>query len=244
MNTQSYPPMNIKRSAFTLIELLSVIAVIGVLAAILIPVIGKVRKSSYDATCTSNLRQVSAAYLLMMADNKNILIPAIQAEGSGSTQNSKWYKPKGEGEPKAAWSISLASFMQQGNRDMKVTRLNDLNCPEALDAIGKASERSSYGFNHFVGKTNGSDGGFRGAVRMEQLSSPSRTIMFGDTKKETDKNTLQNLDHTTIYAWHGNSAKISYFDGSVSSITVEEAQAKAPGSDEGYLFWRGVEKPQ
>jgi prepilin-type N-terminal cleavage/methylation domain-containing protein len=231
--------MNIKRSAFTLIELLSVIAVIGVLAAILIPVVGKVRKSSYDATCTSNLRQVSAAYLLMMADNKNILIPAIEAEGSGSTQNSKWYKPKGEG-PKAAWSISLASFMQGGKQ---WNRLNDLNCPEALAAIGTASERSSYGFNHFVGKTNGSDGGFRGAVRMEQLSSPSQTIMFGDTKKETDIRTLQNLDHTTLYAWHGDSAKVSYFDGSVSSITVEEAKAKPPGSDKGYLLWRGVYRP-
>ncbi|MDA9260779.1 type II secretion system GspH family protein [Puniceicoccaceae bacterium] len=230
--------MNIKRSAFTLIELLSVIAVIGVLAAILIPVVGKVRKSSYDATCTSNLRQVSAAYLLMMGDNKNILIPAIQGEGSGTSLNSKWYKPKDDG-PKAAWSIPLASFMQEGKQ---WNRLNDLNCPEALAAIGKASERSSYGFNHFVGKTNASNGSFRGAVRMEQLSSPSQTIMFGDTRKETDIRTVQNLDHTTIYAWHGDYAKVSYFDGSVSSITVEEAQAKPPNSDEGYLFWRGVER--
>lgn len=232
--------MNIKRSAFTLIELLSVIAVIGVLAAILIPVVGKVRKSSYDATCTSNLRQVSAAYLLMIADNKNILIPAIKAEGKGSAQDSKWFNSKNN--TNLTWNISLASFMQNSKR---WNRLNDLNCPEALNAIGTASERSSYGFNHFVGKTNASDGGKRGAMRMEQLSSPSQTIMFGDTKTNNNgNNTLQNLDHTTLYAWHGDSAKISYFDGSVSSITVEEAQAKPPGSVKGYLFWRGVEKPQ
>jgi prepilin-type processing-associated H-X9-DG protein len=54
---------------------------------------------------------------------------------------------------------------------------------------------------------------------------------------------LQNLDHTTLYAWHGDSAKVSYFDGSVSSITVEEAKAKPPGSDKGYLLWRGVYRP-
>ena len=232
--------MNIKRSAFTLIELLSVIAVIGVLAAILIPVVGKVRKSSYDATCTSNLRQVSAAYLLMIADNKNILIPAIKAEGKGSAPDSKWFNSKNN--TNLTWNISLASFMQNSKR---WNRLNDLNCPEALNAIGTASERSSYGFNHFVGKTNASDGGKRGAMRMEQLSAPSRTIMFGDTKTNNGgNNTLQNLDHTTLYAWHGDSAKISYFDGSVSSITVEEAQANPPGSDKGSLFWRGVEKTQ
>ena len=231
--------MNIKRSAFTLIELLSVIAVIGVLAAILIPVVGKVRKSSYDATCTSNLRQVSAAYLLMIADNKNILIPAIKAEGKGSAPDSKWFNSKNN--TNLTWNISLVSFMQNGKR---WNRLNDLNCPEALNAIGTASERSSYGFNHFVGKTSASDGGKRGAMRMEQLSSPSQTIMFGDTKTNNNgNNTLQNLDDKTIYAWHGDSAKISYFDGSVSSITVEEAQAKGPDSDEGYLFWRGVDRP-
>ena len=232
--------MNIKRSAFTLIELLSVIAVIGVLAAILIPVVGKVRKSSYDATCTSNLRQVSAAYLLMIADNKNILIPAIEGGNNSTHLTSKWYKQLEEGGNARAWNIPLASFMQEGKQ---WNRLNDLNCPEALAAIGKASERSSYGFNHFVGKTNASNGSFRGAVRMEQLSSPSQTIMFGDTRKETDIRTVQNLDHTTLYAWHGDSAKVSYFDGSVSSITVEEAKANPPGSDKGYLIWRGVDRP-
>ena len=233
--------MTMKRSAFTLIELLSVIAVIGVLAAILIPVVGKVRKSSYDATCTSNLRQVSAAYLLMMSDNNNILIPAIEGGGNSTHLSSKWYKQLEEGGNARAWNIPLASFMPGSN-------LQDIKCPEVLAALGpfsdKRKSRSSYGFNHFVGKTNGSDGAFRGAVRMEQLSSPSQTIMFGDTNQEgAGAITQQFLAPGTIYAWHGDSAKVSYFDGSISSITVEEAQAKSPNSDEGYLFWRGVEKP-
>ena len=107
--------MTIKRSAFTLIELLSVIAVIGVLAAILIPVVGKVRKSSYDATCTSNLRQVSAAYLLMMSDNNNILIPAIEGGGNSTHLSSKWYKQLEEGGNARAWNIPLASFMPGSN---------------------------------------------------------------------------------------------------------------------------------
>ena len=234
--------MNSKRVAFTLIELLTVIAIIAILAAILIPAISNVRKSANEANCTSNLRQISAAYLLMIADNKNILIPAIPAEGSGSALNTKWYNEKNK--TNLTWNISLASFMEGSKKDgRKWNRFNDFNCPEALEKIEEASERSSYGFNHFVGKTNAGDGSFRGVVRIEQLSDPSRTVMFGDTKaNNVGNNTLQNLDHTSIYAWHGGTAKISYFDGSVGSVTLEEIQAKLPSSDEGYLFWRGRER--
>jgi prepilin-type N-terminal cleavage/methylation domain-containing protein len=225
-----------KRFAFTLIELLTVIAIITVLAAILIPAIGKVRASANEATCTSNLRQISSAYLLMITDNNNILIPAIPAEGSGSAPDSKWYNE--ESGTNLTWNISLASYMQDGER---WNRLNDLNCPEVINATGEPSERSSYGFNHYVAKTNAADGSFRGAVRMEQLAAPSQTLMFGDTKVSgSGRHTDQNLALNSIYAWHGDKAKVSYFDGSVGSVSVDEVQSKPPASDEGYLLWRGV----
>ncbi|EIQ02076.1 prepilin-type N-terminal cleavage/methylation domain-containing protein [Opitutaceae bacterium TAV1] len=56
--------------AFTLVELLTVIAIIGILAAILIPVVGKVRKSARRAECISNLRQLVTAAHLYANDNK------------------------------------------------------------------------------------------------------------------------------------------------------------------------------
>lgn len=44
-----------------MIELLVVISVIGILAAILLPVLAQVRERSYVATCTNNLRQIGHA---------------------------------------------------------------------------------------------------------------------------------------------------------------------------------------
>lgn len=48
---------------FTLVELLTVIAIIGILAAILIPTIGKVMDNARKSTAANNLRQISLAYM-------------------------------------------------------------------------------------------------------------------------------------------------------------------------------------
>ena len=50
------------RNAFTLIELLVVIGIVGILAAILLPVMRGVRDRGREVACLSNLRQIGAAY--------------------------------------------------------------------------------------------------------------------------------------------------------------------------------------
>jgi prepilin-type N-terminal cleavage/methylation domain-containing protein len=53
---------------FTLLELLVVLAVITLLAALLFPTLAAARQRAHQATCLSNLRQIARAQLLYMDD--------------------------------------------------------------------------------------------------------------------------------------------------------------------------------
>ena len=67
--------------AFTLIELLSVVAVIGILAAILIPAIQGVRTRALEAKKLSNYRQYFVANSLYANEHKGLTVPAKDSRG-------------------------------------------------------------------------------------------------------------------------------------------------------------------
>ncbi len=62
-------------SAFTLVEVLVIVGVVGVLAALLLPAIKSAVESGNQAKCTSNLRQLSSAAVTYTADHDGWLPP-------------------------------------------------------------------------------------------------------------------------------------------------------------------------
>lgn len=74
----------ISNSSFTLIELLVVIAIIAVLAALLLPTLGRAKEKVKQSVCANNLKQVFLDAYNYSNDYRGYL-PAIA--GSGSTDN-------------------------------------------------------------------------------------------------------------------------------------------------------------
>ena len=214
-------------NGFTLIELLVVIAIIAILAAILFPVLSKVREAARDTSCRSNLSQLTRAYL------------AYSKDYDGMLPNWDWvlYNPNyGAGDTSDVRTGVLFPYVS----DVKVYK-----CPSDMRRPGASYDFTySYTLNGFMqgGDPSNWVPPASGPYSIDTYPNPSRTVVWVDELNSRDTNGLTmngqivqlndsrftNLDLTTYrhagslkalgqnsYQVESGHANVSYLDGHV-----------------------------
>jgi len=121
--------------AFTLLELLVVIAVIGILAAILLPSLSRAKESARNINCMSNLRQLELCWILYADDNAGVFVPNdwIATVGDGNANIMDFTKTSWC--PGDASMDTTTSNIQQGLLFPYNTSTAIYHCPSDFSTI-------------------------------------------------------------------------------------------------------------
>jgi prepilin-type N-terminal cleavage/methylation domain-containing protein len=100
------------RSAFTLVELLVVIAVIGILVALLLPAIQASREAGRRAQCKNNLKNIGVA-CLNHADTFKVFPTGGATWGQDIAYNIEGDKPLGPDRQGIGWGFQILPFLEE-----------------------------------------------------------------------------------------------------------------------------------
>ena len=96
----------LQRDGFTLVELLVVVAIIGILVGLLLPAVQSVREAARRTVCLNNLKQYSLACLNF--ESARMTFPA----GGGPIRLGN-----GETSYESSWMVSIMEFMEMKNEN-------------------------------------------------------------------------------------------------------------------------------
>jgi len=153
--------------AFTLIELLLVIATITILAALMMPALATAEAKGKRTACLNNLKQCALSFQMYSADNDGKLAqnyPLKQAD------SNSWVL----GNMKVISDSTNLTLIRQGKLFPYASQVALYRCPADPSRTGDMPRVRSYSMNGWIGsrymETYSGSSGFRTFVRDSELS--------------------------------------------------------------------------
>ncbi len=249
---KSKSTLHARLGGFTLMEILVVMAIITVLAAIAFPIIGQVRRNSNKAAAINTMKNLGSANNNYAAQHDGEL-PEEDLKGkddwaatSQVGSEKVWYNAL----PRVMGSKGVGDFVKDGNEVGYYTSQNVLFLPGAIYPAKKlVKPLFAIAINtklHRNVKPEGSKSkkdATKSEVRLSSIKNPARTVMFieqGLPNEAKAHETISKGDYDgsckgsakSFVARYGGKGVISFVDGH-----VEEVAGKDLLDSSGQIIW-------
>lgn len=200
--------MRKKQQAFTLVEMLVVIAIILLLIALALPALTNAQEKGHRVACIGNLRQLYLAY-------------------HQYTEENRWVTPRGYSG--INWTTGTwREFIEPYHRDRRIYL-----CPSAINVSGRnITATGTYGVNAWIGQNAYASEGRESPWYL--IANLAKSVCIGENEEgDWVVEPIQGIGGTRalwpqpgwFYSRHGQGANAVFFDGHLQWTTVTEAHA-------------------
>ncbi|MDD2706843.1 MAG: substrate-binding domain-containing protein [Verrucomicrobiae bacterium] len=226
-----------RSSAFTLVELLIVMALLSVLAAMLLPALRGALEVGRRAKCIGQMRQLGQAVAAYVNDYDGWL-PMVRSDVTppGSDASMKWITNQA-----FLRNLGIRLVYESG---WKSSNMERLVCPSDKSPYVDTyyAYQTSYAFNINLGNAT-----FPYWHRMEEFAKPGGLCLAFEARGKFYYDAYMSAPGTTygdkIPYLHGNGANVLYLDGHVAwhekKIPYRIGGAYYPSQAAGMTFWEG-----
>lgn len=212
------------RKAFTLMEILVVVAIVSILVVLLLGGANRIIASSKAAKCSGNLRNIYVAAMAWSADNNGRIVPVFypgDPNSAGSLKN---------------WTGLLAPYLGRAetNAFSSTREMPVYACPSAPQQFG-------YGYNYLYLSWVQDSAGKEQWATMSGIAKPARTVFLADTDNvKAARNVFSSwrafLRSPVGFGWAGDCRPAFVHPGKTANVLWLDGHVSAETSDSD--FWK------